>query len=225
MGGGLFGRGKQPIGNADPENLARFDSYYIGSNSEKVVYLTFDCGYENGNTELILNALRKHNAKGTFFMTGEFLETSAELVKHIMEEGHETGNHTWNHPDMSAFTDKIDFQKELEDVETMFYKITGEEIGSYYRPPEGKCNEENLKWAKEMGYHTIFWALAYRDWEQDNQPALQESIELLSSRLSPGAIVLLHNTSKTNGMIIDDLMTRWEEMGYVFRQLSDLINS
>lgn len=197
-------------------------SYYIGSADEKNIYLTFDCGYENGNTELILKALKKHNAKGTFFMTGEFLEKAPKLVNRILEQGHETGNHTWNHPDMSAFTDKKDFQKELKDVENLFYKITGSKVGPYYRPPEGKCNEENLRWAKEMGYHTIFWSLAYVDWKQDNQPDPEESIELLSDRVSPGAIVLLHNTSQTNGIIIDELLTRWEEMGYNFRPLSDL---
>lgn len=224
-GWGLVYGGIQPMGKVDSEYLARFDSYYIGSDSKRVVYLTFDCGYENGNTELILDVLKRHDAKGTFFMTGKFLETAPELVNLILKEGHETGNHTWDHPDMSALTDKADFQEELEDVEKLFYKITGKKIGSYYRPPEGKFNEEKLKWAKEMGYHTIFWALAYRDWEQDNQPDPQESIELLSSRISPGAIVLLHNTSKTNGIIIDDLLTRWEDMGYSFQLLSHLINS
>ncbi|MCI8528445.1 MAG: polysaccharide deacetylase family protein [Lachnospiraceae bacterium] len=212
----------QPRGNAKQSDLSWYGSYYLGSPDEKVVYLTFDCGYENGNTELILTALKNHNAKATFFMTGQFLETAPDLVKRILEEGHEAGNHTWNHPDMSAFTDKADFQKELDDVANLYLEITGTEIGPYYRPPEGRCTEENLRWAKDLGYHTIFWALAHVDWYTDNQPDPQESINLLTSRVSPGAVVLLHNTSQTNGAILDDLMTKWEELGYSFRPLSDL---
>ena len=212
----------QPRGNAKQSDLSWYGAYYLGSPDEKVVYLTFDCGYENGNTELILEALKKHNAKGTFFMTGQFLETAPDLVKRILEEGHEAGNHTWGHPDMSAYTDKADFQKQLDDVANLYYEITGTEIGPYYRPPEGRCNEENLRWAKDLGYHTIFWALAHVDWYQDNQPDPQESIDRLTARVSPGAVVLLHNTSDTNGAIIDDLMTKWEELGYSFRPLSDL---
>ncbi len=212
----------QPRGNAKQSDLSWYGSYYLGSPDEKVVYLTFDCGYENGNTELILTALKNHNAKATFFLTGQFLETAPDLVKRILEEGHEAGNHTWNHPDMSAFTDKADFQKELDDVANLYLEITGTEIGPYYRPPEGRCTEENLRWAKDLGYHTIFWALAHVDWYTDNQPDPQESINLLTSRVSPGAVVLLHNTSQTNGAILDDLMTKWEELGYSFRPLSDL---
>ena len=198
----------QPRGNAKQSDLSWYGSYYLGSPDEKVVYLTFDCGYENGNTELILTALKNHNAKATFFLTGQFLETAPDLVKRILEEGHEAGNHTWNHPDMSAFTDKADFQKELDDVANLYLEITG--------------TEENLRWAKDLGYHTIFWALAHVDWYTDNQPDPQESINLLTSRVSPGAVVLLHNTSQTNGAILDDLMTKWEELGYSFRPLSDL---
>lgn len=213
--------GSQPKGNAAPADLAWYGSYYIGSPDEKVVYLTFDCGYENGNTELILSALEKHNATGTFFMTGHFLESAPDMARKIVEAGHEAGNHTWNHPDMSLL-EKSEFQKELTDVADKFYEVTGTEIGMYYRPPEGRCSVDNLRWAKDMGYHTIFWAAAHVDWYQDNQPDPQEVIDLLCSRLSPGAVVLLHNTSQTNGAIIDDLLTKWEELGYSFRPLSEL---
>ena len=214
--------GVQPGGKAKPADLAWYGSYYLGSDSENVIYLTFDCGYENGNTELILAALEKHNATGTFFMTGHFLESAPEIVKKIVEAGHAAGNHTYHHPDMSAFTDMADFQKELDDVANLFNEVTGQEISPFYRPPEGKCTKENLRWAKELGYHTIFWSMAHVDWIQDQQPDLQKSIDLLASRAHPGAIVLLHNTSNTNGAIIDDLLTKWEEMGYSFRPLSEL---
>lgn len=214
--------GTQPVGNATAEDLAWYDAYYVGDDSEKVLYLTFDCGYENGNTEPILDALKKHDAKGTFFVVGHFLETAPELVKRMVEEGHAVGNHTYHHLDMPTISDMEKFQEEMDGVADLFQEITGEELSPYYRPPQGKCNENNLKMAQELGYCTIFWSLAHVDWNQDNQPGREESINKLTSRVHPGAIVLLHNTSKTNGEILDELLTKWEEMGYSFRPLSEL---
>lgn len=214
--------GTQPVGNASAEDLAWYDAYYVGDDSEKVLYLTFDCGYENGNTEPILDALKKHDAKGTFFVVGHFLETAPEMVTRMVEEGHAVGNHTYHHLDMPTISDLETFQKEMDDVANLFQEITGEELSPYYRPPQGKCNVSNLKMAQELGYSTIFWSLAHVDWNQDNQPSHEEALDKLTSRVHPGAIVLLHNTSKTNGEILDELLTKWEEMGYTFRPLSDL---
>lgn len=214
--------GTQPVGNATAEDLAWYDGYFIGDGSEKVLYLTFDCGYENGNTEPILDALKKHDAKGTFFVVGHFLETAPEMVKRMVEEGHAVGNHTYHHLDMPTISDMDKFREEMEGVSDLFQEITGTELSPYYRPPQGKCNVENLKMAQELGYATIFWSLAHVDWDQNNQPGREESIKKLTDRVHPGAVVLLHNTSRTNGEIMDELLTRWEEMGYSFRPLSDL---
>jgi len=221
---GLFfeEEGKQPRGNASPEDLAWYHTYYVGDDSEKVIYLTFDCGYENGNTEPILEALKKHDAPATFFVVGYFLETEPDLVRKMVEEGHAVGNHTYHHPDMSAISDKEAFQKELDEVADLFYEITGSELSKYYRPPQGKCNAENMKMAQEFGYCTIFWSLAYVDWDTEHQPSHTDAIDKLTKRIHPGAIVLLHNTSQTNGEILDELLTKWEEMGYSFRKLSEL---
>lgn len=215
--------GTQSVGNASSEDLAWYDAYYVGSDDEKVIYLTFDCGYENGNTEPILDALKKHDVQATFFVVGHFLETAPEMVKRMVEEGHTVGNHTYHHPDMPTISDQEAFRKELDDVAALFAEITGTELSSYYRPPQGKCNVENLRMAQEMGYHTIFWSLAYVDWDQDNQPGHEEAFSKLTGRVHPGAVVLLHNTSQTNGEILDELLTRWEEMGYTFRPLSELV--
>lgn len=215
--------GTQPVGNASPEDLAWYHAYCMGSEEEKVLYLTFDCGYENGNTALILDALKKHNAPGTFFVVGHFLETEPELVKRMVEEGHAVGNHTYHHLDMNTISDKETFQKEMEDVADLFYNITGKELSPYYRPPQGKCNVANLEMAEELGYYTIFWSLAYVDWNQDAQPSHEEAFDKLTTRVHPGAIVLLHNTSNTNGEILDELLTRWEDMGYSFQPLSALV--
>ena len=187
-----------------------------------MIYLTFDAGYENGNTQAILDALKKHNAPATFFVVGHYLESAPELVKRMVEDGHCVGNHTYHHLDMSQISDMPSFRKEMEDVEKLFYQITGKELTKYYRPPQGKYSTENLKMAKEMGYQTFFWSLAYVDWYQDKQPSREEAMEKLTGRIHPGAIVLLHSTSKTNGEVLDELLGKWEEMGYRFEALSDL---
>lgn len=216
--------GSQPVGNAKAQDLAWYDAYYVGDDSEKVIYLTFDCGYENGNTEPILDALKKHDVQATFFVVGHFLESAPDMVKRMVEEGHAVGNHTYHHPDMPTISDQETFQREMDDVADLFREITGAELSMYYRPPQGKCNVQNLGMAQELGYHTIFWSLAYVDWNQDDQPSHEEAFGKLTTRIHPGAIVLLHNTSKTNGEILDELLTKWEEMGYTFKPLSDLIN-
>ena len=214
--------GAQPVGNASAEDLAWYDAYFIGDDSEKVLYLTFDCGYENGNTEPILKEIKKHDAKGTFFVVGHFLETAPEMVQRMVDEGHAVGNHTYHHLDMPTISEMEKFQEEMDGVADKFEEITGTKLSPYYRPPQGKCNENNLKMAQELGYCTIFWSLAHVDWNQDSQPGYDESIQKLTSRVHPGAIVLLHNTSKTNGEILDELLTKWEEMGYSFQPLSEL---
>ena len=219
---GFGAEGTQPTGNVTAEELKHYDAYYVGDKEKKVIYLTFDCGYENGNTEPILDALKKHNAKATFFVVGHFLETAPDIAKRMVAEGHAVGNHTYHHPDMSSISDMTSFQKEVDDVATLFTEITGTEMAKYYRPPQGKYSTQNLKMAQELGYQTFFWSLAYVDWNVDNQPTKEEAFDKLLSRIHPGAIVLLHSTSKTNGEILDELLTKWEEMGYEFRPLSDL---
>uniref|UniRef100_UPI003FEF561B polysaccharide deacetylase family protein n=1 Tax=Enterocloster sp. TaxID=2719315 RepID=UPI003FEF561B len=161
-------------------------------------------------------------ASATFFVVGNYLETSPELVKRMVEEGHIVGNHTYHHPDMSKISDKQSFEKELKDLENLYTQVTGQTMKKYYRPPQGKYSENNLKMAQEMGYKTFFWSLAYVDWYQDKQPSKEEAFKKLLGRIHPGAIVLLHSTSDTNGAILDELLTKWEEMGYHFATLDDI---
>ena len=197
---GFGAEGTQPTGNVTADELKKYNAWYVGDKNKKTIYLTFDCGYENGNTEPILDALKKHNAKATFFVVGHFLESAPDIVKRMTEEGHAVGNHTYHHPDMSSISELASF-----------------------RPPQGKYSTENLKMAKELGYNTFFWSLAYVDWNVDNQPTKEEAFDKLLTRIHPGAIVLLHSTSKTNEEILDELLTKWEEMGYTFAPLSELI--
>lgn len=221
---GFGANGTKPTGNVTPDELKTYDAYYVGSGDDKVIYLTFDCGFENGNTAPILDALKKHNAPATFFVVGHFLETAPDLVKRMVEEGHTVGNHTYHHPDMSSISDLASFQKEMDDTAALYQEITGQEMTKYYRPPQGKYSTENLKMAKGLGYHTFFWSLAYVDWNVDSQPTKEQAFDKLLPRIHPGAIVLLHSTSKTNGEIMDELLTKWEEMGYRFAPLSELLN-
>ena len=196
--------GKAPVGNASFDELKKYNAYYARNTDQKVIYLTFDCGYENGNTPSILAALKKHHVPATFFVVGNFLQ---------------------DNPDMSQIATQETFSKELSDVEDLFKKITGKSITRFYRPPQGKYNTENLQMAKDMGYHTFFWSLAYVDWLTDAQPSKEEAFDKLLGRIHPGAIVLLHNTSKTNGEILDELLNKWESMGYQFSSLKDLLKT
>lgn len=220
---GFSQEGKPPTAAVSAEDLKQYDAYYIGDTSKKVIYLTFDAGFEAGYTPQILDALKKHNVSATFFLVGNYLETRPDLVKRMIEEGHSIGNHTYHHPDMSKISTLDSFQKEMTSLDELYEKTTGQVPTKFYRPPQGKYSTENLKMAKELGYKTFFWSLAYVDWYQDKQPTHEEAFKKLLGRIHPGAVVLLHSTSKTNAEILDELLTKWEEMGYTFGTLSELV--
>lgn len=214
--------GQPPVANATFEELAQYDAFYAQDTNKKILYLTFDCGYENGNTPQILDALKKHGAPATFFVVGTYIESNPELIKRMISEGHTVGNHTWHHPDMAQISAMEIFQKELTDVEDAYKEVTGEEMTKFYRSPQGKYSESNLKNAQQLGYQTFFWSLAYVDWYENDQPTKEEAFDKLIGRIHPGAIVLLHNTSRTNAEILDELLGKWEEMGYQIRALAEL---
>ena len=219
---------RQPRVDSEVSFIEEYNGYHIDKKhgdtcSEKMLYLTFDAGYENGYTAMILDALKKHDAPATFFLVGHYLETAPDLVMRMVEEGHTIANHTWSHPDMSVISSEETFAEELSKMEEKYLEMTGEEMPRFYRPPQGKYNLQNLKMAKDLGYHTFFWSLAYADWKVDDQPSKEDAMKKLVDRIHPGAIVLLHSTSKTNGEILDDLLTAWEEMGYRFGDLQELI--
>ena len=214
--------GVAPIGNAGVAQLKQYDAAYIGDTAEKVLYLTFDAGYENGCTAKILDTLKKHNVPAGFFLVGNYIEKNADLVRRMAEEGHIVANHTMHHYDMSRLTDKAAFRKELTDLENLYRETTGQEMPKYYRPPQGIYSEENLAMAKEMGYKTVFWSLAYVDWNNDAQPTKEQAFAKLLPRTHNGAVVLLHSTSATNAEILDELLTMWKGEGYRFGTLEEL---
>ncbi len=214
--------GAPPVGPAGSAQLKNYNAVYLGDTSQKKIYLTFDAGYENGCTAQILDVLKKHEVSAAFFLVGNYMEQNADLVRRMAAEGHTVGNHTMHHPDMSKLTDKAAFSKELLDLEALYKEITGENMTKYYRPPQGIYSEENLKMARELGYRTVFWSLAYVDWNNDSQPTAEYAFSKLLPRIHNGAVVLLHSTSRTNAQILDELLTKWKDMGYTFGTLDDL---
>lgn len=214
--------GTPPTGPVSTQQLAAYDAAYLGDTNQPVIYLTFDSGYENGCTEQILDVLQQHNAPAAFFLVGHYMKTNGDLVRRMVEEGHIVGNHTMHHPDMSKLTDKADFTEELQELEILFRDITGKDLPKYYRPPQGTYSQENLQMARELGYKTVFWSLAYADWDNKHQPTKEQAFSKLLPRIHNGAVVLLHSTSTTNAQILDELLTKWEQMGYRFAPISEL---
>ena len=150
------------------------------------------------------------------------MEKNADLVRRMVDEGHIVGNHTMHHYDMSKLSDREAFSKELTGLEDLFRQVTGKELPKYYRPPQGIYSEENLSMAQELGYRTVFWSLAYVDWRNDAQPTKEEAFNKLLPRTHNGAVVLLHSTSATNAEILDELLSKWEDLGYRFASIEEL---
>jgi len=219
---GFGAEGAQPKGNVSAEELLKNDAYFIGKDDEKTVYLTFDAGFENGYMETILDTLKEKGVPAAFFVVGTYIRDNPELIRRIAAEGHIVGNHTMHHPDMSAISAMDVFTKELQETSDLYLEAVGTEMPRYYRPPQGKFSEENLAMAKELGYKTVFWSLAYVDWNRESQPTRDQAFSKLMPRLHPGAVLLLHSTSQTNAEIMGELIDAYRGEGYTFKSLDDL---
>ena len=213
--------GQPPAAPMTAEKLRELGGAYWDEDGGKVLYLTFDAGYENGYTEEILDVLQELQVPAAFFLTGDYLSREPDLVRRMTAEGHIVGNHTMTHPDMTA-VDAEKFRAELQGLEEKYFDITGQTLPKYYRPPQGVYDENSLKQARELGYQTVFWSLAYADWDNDHQPDPATAVETLNRRILDGAGVLLHATSKTNATILKRLLTGWMEMGYRFEPITEL---
>ena len=218
---------KQPTLDKNLSFIEKYNCYYVDKNhgddcTDKVIYLTFDAGYENGNIEKILDVLKEKNVKGAFFILSHLIEANTDLVKRMANEGHMVCNHTMSHKNMASVTDRSVFEKELDGLKQLYAEKIGGEMPKIYRPPEGKLSEENLKILEEMGYKTILWSFAYADWDNAKQMQPQQAMEKLISGTHNGEILLLHPTSKTNADILSQLIDVWREMGYRFGTLDAL---
>ena len=218
----FLGNNLPPRNDEEEPYLRAFHAYAMVPTQEKYVYLTFDEGYENGYTPAILDVLKKHNIKAAFFCTGSFVRDNPELIKRFADEGHIIGNHTLTHPSMMKVSTWDEFSRQLFSVEERVQAITGKEMPRYYRPPAGAYSEAQLRMADALGFSTIFWSVAYKDWDVNAQPTHERAMNYLTTRIHPGAIILLHAVSRTNTEIMDQLLTTWEQMGYSFRTLDEL---
>ncbi len=217
---------KAPRLDAQMKFIEDYDCYYADTSAvekeKKVIYLTFDAGYENGNVAKILETLKKHNAKGAFFVLENLIRKNGELIKQMISEGHTVCNHTANHPDMSKITDKRQFSAQLTELEQLYKELTGQDMAKIYRPPQGRFTELNLQHAKELGYKTVFWSFAYADWDNNAQMSHEKAKEKILSHAHPGEIMLLHPTSKTNAEILDSVLSALEKEGYTFASIEEL---
>ncbi len=204
------------------ELLSKYESFYMGDTSKKEIYLTFDNGYENGYTAKVLDVLKKQEVPATFFVTGHYLDTEPELVKRMVDEGHIVGNHSWYHPDLTTQSD-VEFKKELESVRVKVEELTDQKGMSYLRPPRGIFSEKVLARAKELGYTSVFWSLAFVDWKIDAQRGWKYSYDNIMKQIHPGSILLLHTVSKDNAEALDHAIIELRKQGYTFKSLDDLM--
>ena len=202
--------------------LNKYNVISIGNDQEKKIYLTFDAGYENGNVEKILNVLKEKNVPGAFFILPQLAKTNPELVQRMKDEGHLVCNHTKSHKDMSKVKDINEFSAELINAENMISEYSGVQMDKFYRPPEGRFSEQNLQFADSLGYTTVFWSLAYADWDNNKQMNQEKALKLLCQRTHPGCVALLHPTSSTNAAIIGNYIDIMKDNGYTFGSLTEL---
>lgn len=209
---------------ATPDNgkyTEMYDVISIDKSGDKNIYLTFDAGYENGNVSKILDVLKNNNVPAAFFVLPNIIRTSSETVRRMANEGHLICNHTKSHANMARIYNYSEFCKELSDNEKILDECLGLKMSKYYRPPEGTFSEVNLEFAKNCGYKTVFWSLAYADWDNNKQPSPEKALSLLTSRVHPGCVLLLHPNSDTNTKILDTFIKTLKNEGYSFKSLND----
>lgn len=211
---------EQPdVGSENRKILEENNGICLGNKDSKVIYLTFDEGYEAGYTPKILEVLKENDVKAAFFITAHYLNTEEDLVKQMIEEGHIVGNHTVNHKSMPSLTEG-EIKKEVMDLHTAIYEKFGYEM-KYIRPPKGEFSEKSIKYTNTLGYKTVMWSFAYEDWNEKKQPDEEKAKKKILDNLHNGEIMLLHGNSKTNTNILDSIIKEAKEMGYQFKSLDE----
>ncbi len=213
-----------------PSDLSFIDKYSCKwidrkASGDKVIYLTFDAGYENGNVAKILDAMKAEGATGTFFILENLVLRNPELVTRMHEEGHTIGNHTMKHPDLTKIDDKAIFSKQVTGLEKCCMEKLGIEISKYFRPPQGKFSERVLDYLEALGEKSVFWSFAYADWDNSHQPDPQKSIDNILAHTHNGMVILLHPTSSTNAEIMPELLKAWKAQGYRFGSMDELFGA
>ena len=213
---------EQPdVGKENKKILEENNGICLGNKEEKILYLTFDEGYEAEYTSKILEVLKENDVKATFFITAHYLNTQEELVKQMIEEGHIVGNHTVNHKSMPQLSED-EIRKEVMDLHTSIYEKFGYEM-KYIRPPKGEFSEKSIKYTNTLGYKTVMWSFAYDDWNENKQPDEEKAKEKIINNFHNGEIILLHGNSKTNTDILDSIIKEAKSMGYEFKSLDEFV--
>ncbi len=212
---------KQPsLHKPHTDVLDKYNGIYMGNSEDKYLYLTFDEGYENGYTPQILDVLKENNVKAAFFITGDYLKTSPDIVERIIKEGHILGNHTQTHPSLPKLANESKIQKELKTLEEKIYSDYGYKM-KYFRPPMGEYSKFTLKCVSDIGYTTVMWSFAYDDWDVNKQKGIDYAKDKIMSNLHPGSIILLHAVSKDNANVLDYVIKEARNQGYEFKSLDE----
>lgn len=213
---------EQPFIGSYEKEIENTNSYYVGSNNQKCVFLTFDAGYDNGNLIQILDVLDSKDVNATFFITGDFLERFSNLVIEINKRNHIVGNHTWDHKNITTLNEK-QLEQQLLKVEQKYKQLTGDDLDRFFRPPSGVFNNKSLKIVSNLNYNTMFWSIAYKDWETNNQNNIDYAVNSVIDNLHNGAIILLHTVSKTNVEALPIIIDKIREEGYSIQPIYKVI--
>ncbi|KGX88160.1 delta-lactam-biosynthetic de-N-acetylase [Pontibacillus litoralis] len=213
---------QSPDTGAYGEMVRKYGGYYMDPTEEKVVYLTFDNGYEQGYTEKVLNVLKQKDVPATFFVTGHYVNSAPDLVERMVDEGHIVGNHSWSHPDFSTMN-KSEIAQELTKVEQAVANITEQDSMKYLRPPRGTFSERSLAITEELGYMTMFWSVAFVDWHTNKQKGWEYAYQSVMNQIHPGAIILLHTVSEDNASALEYMIDALRKQGYTLKSLDDLV--
>jgi peptidoglycan-N-acetylmuramic acid deacetylase len=213
------------LANIDQEGfkgmLQQNEAIFLGDTDQKVLYLTFDNGYENGYTEKVLDVLKAKKVPATFFVTGQYIKDQPDLLKRMVAEGHIIGNHSWSHPDVSQISNEK-LQDELDRVKQAATEVTGQKEMKYLRTPRGIFNNRSLAYSKQLGYTNVFWSVAYKDWDTKAQKGAQYAYDKVTAQLHPGAVILLHSVSKDNTEALGRIIDEAHKQGYEFKSLDDI---
>lgn len=220
-----WGQGKQfnemniPTSCIDfQQKYGKYNASFVKEDCGNTIYLTFDEGYENGYTFAILDVLKEKNVPAVFFVTGDYVEASPELVERMIEEGHAVGNHTLTHPSMPLLSEE-EMASEINELDSLVEEQFGYQM-NLFRPPKGEFSEESLAVTQAQGYQSVFWSFAYADWDTNDQPNPEEAVKTLTERLHPGGIYLMHAVSSTNAEILGEFIDNARAAGYEFALLT-----
>lgn len=211
----------KPVGAADIDYLKKYSAYYVGTTDEKVIYLTFDEGYENGYSSKILDVLKNKNVQAAFFVTKPYIEQNPELIMRMVEEGHIVGNHSVNHKSSPGLSDD-ELRNEITETAECFKELTGQDMPKVFRPPMGEFSERTIAVTQGLGYKTILWSFAHRDWLTNDQPGKDAAYNTVMKRYHNGCVMLLHAVSSSNTEALPDIIDSLRENGYEFRSLEEI---